>query len=117
MVAFADDSPVGFAHVEVIEPGAVHLEEIDVHPDHGRRGLGTKLIRHVCHWAASHGFEAVTVDNFSRRTVELAVLLPTRIRGRPLRARLRTAPCDRRGRNSSGPRPIASCRHETAVQQ
>jgi len=77
MVAFADDSPVGFAHVEVIEPGAVHLEEIDVHPDHGRRGLGTKLIRHVCHWAASHGFEAVTVDNFSRRTVELAVLLPT----------------------------------------
>jgi len=63
-VAFADDSPVGFAHVEVIEPGAVHLEEIDVHPDHGRRGLGTKLIRHVCHWAASHGFEAVTLTTF-----------------------------------------------------
>ena len=28
-VALADDVPVGFAHVEVIEPDAVHLEEID----------------------------------------------------------------------------------------
>jgi GNAT superfamily N-acetyltransferase len=63
-VAFADDAPVGFAHVELVEPFAVHLEEIDVHPDHGRRGLGTKLIRHVCHWAGSHGFEAVTLTTF-----------------------------------------------------
>src|SRR5512138_896199 len=38
-VALADDVPVGFAHVEVIEPEAAHLEEVDVHPDHGRRGL------------------------------------------------------------------------------
>jgi GNAT superfamily N-acetyltransferase len=63
-VAFADDAPVGFAHVELIEPRAVHLQEIDVHPDHGRRGVGTKLIHHVCHWAASHGFKAVTLTTF-----------------------------------------------------
>src|SRR5215471_13053482 len=42
-VALADDVPVGFAHVEVLEPMAAHLEEIDVHPDHGRRGLGARL--------------------------------------------------------------------------
>jgi ribosomal protein S18 acetylase RimI-like enzyme len=47
-VGLADDVSVGFAHVEVIEPGAAHLEEIDVHPDHGRRGLAAKLIRQVC---------------------------------------------------------------------
>jgi len=63
-VALADDVPVGFAHVELIEPDAVHLEEIDVHPDHGRRGLGTKLIGQVWHWAASHGYSAITLTTF-----------------------------------------------------
>ena len=33
-VALADDVAVGFAHVEVIEGDAVHLEEIDVAPAH-----------------------------------------------------------------------------------
>src|SRR3982751_4346278 len=42
-VALAGDTPVGFAHVEVLEPNAAYLEEIDVHPDHGRRGLGRRL--------------------------------------------------------------------------
>jgi GNAT superfamily N-acetyltransferase len=63
-VARADDVPVGFAHIELIEHDAVHLEEIDVHPDHGRRGLGAKLVRHVCDWAASHGYESVTLTTF-----------------------------------------------------
>ena len=63
-VALADDVPVGFAHVEVIEREAAHLEEIDVHPDHGRRGLGAKLIRQVCQWAASNGYGAVTLTTF-----------------------------------------------------
>lgn len=63
-VALGDDVPVGFAHVEIVERGAVHLEEIDVHPDHGRRGLGARLIRHVCHWAASKGYDAVTLTTF-----------------------------------------------------
>jgi predicted N-acetyltransferase YhbS len=63
-VALADDVPVGFAHVEVIERDAIHLEEIDVHPDHGRRGLGAKLIRHVCEWAAGNGYGGVTLTTF-----------------------------------------------------
>src|SRR5262245_16039193 len=52
-VILADGAPVGFAHVVVLEADAAHLEEIDVHPDHARRGLGTKLVQHVCRWAAS----------------------------------------------------------------
>ena len=63
-VALADDLPVAFAHVELIERDAMHLEEIDVHPDHGRRGLGTKLVLEVCGWAARHGYGAVTLTTF-----------------------------------------------------
>jgi hypothetical protein len=44
--------PVEFAHVEVLEPLVAHLKEIDVHPDHGQRGIGTGLVMVVCDWAA-----------------------------------------------------------------
>ena len=63
-VALADDVPVGFAHVELIERDAVHLEEIDVHPDHGRHGLGAKLVLQVCEWASDHGYRSVTLTTF-----------------------------------------------------
>ena len=36
-VALSDDVPVGFAQVKILEPRVAHLDEIDVHPDHGRR--------------------------------------------------------------------------------
>lgn len=63
-VALADDVPVGFAHVEVIEPTAAHLEEIDVHPEHGRRGLGRRLVMAICTWAATAGYRSVTLTTF-----------------------------------------------------
>ena len=63
-VALLGDAPVGFAHVEVIEPNAAHLEELDVHPEHGRRGLGTRLVNAVCDWAASTGLPSVTLTTF-----------------------------------------------------
>jgi len=63
-VALADDVPVGFAHVAVLEPTALHLEEIDVHPEHGRRGLGTRLVTVVCAWAAIRGYRSVTLTTF-----------------------------------------------------
>lgn len=63
-VATADDEVVAFAHVERIEPDAAHLEELDVHPDHGRRGLGTRLVRAVCAWAESRGCLVVTLCTF-----------------------------------------------------
>jgi GNAT superfamily N-acetyltransferase len=61
-VVLANETPVGFALVEIVERDAVHLEEIDVHPDHGRRGLGTRLVMHVCRWAAAAGFQSVTLN-------------------------------------------------------
>jgi len=63
-VALANDVPVGFAQVEAIERGGVHLEEIDVHPEYGRRGLGTQLVLHVCEWAVRKGYRRVTLTTF-----------------------------------------------------
>jgi GNAT superfamily N-acetyltransferase len=63
-VALVDDEPVGFAHVETIESDAVHLAEIDVLPEHARRGLGTRLVTRVCDWAASAGCGSVTLTTF-----------------------------------------------------
>src|SRR4029077_1421090 len=63
-VALAAGDPVGFAHVEVLDADTVHLEEIDVHPDHGRRGLGARLVTHVCRWAADAGYRSVTLTTF-----------------------------------------------------
>jgi len=63
-VALVEDVPVGFAHVEILEPAVAHLQEIDVHPAHGRRRLGTRLVMAVCEWAATAGYRAVTLTTF-----------------------------------------------------
>ena len=63
-VATVDDEPVGFAHVEILAADAAHLEEIDVHPRHGRRGIGTALVRDVCSWTRASGFLQLTLTTF-----------------------------------------------------
>ncbi|HYP25921.1 MAG TPA: GNAT family N-acetyltransferase [Blastocatellia bacterium] len=55
--------PVGFAVAKVID-GAAHLDELDVHPSHGRRGLGRMLTLAVCEWARAAGYKAVTLSTF-----------------------------------------------------
>ena len=55
---------MGFAHVVVLEPAVAHLEEIDVLPEHGRRGLGSRLVMAVCDWAESAGYRSVTLTTF-----------------------------------------------------
>lgn len=62
-VALAAELPVGFAHAELLGP-ALHLEELDVHPAHGRRGLGRALVETVCACARAQGREAVTLTTF-----------------------------------------------------
>ena len=55
--------PVGFALVELTDAGA-HLEEMDVHPSHGRRGVGSALVRAVCAWAKTRGLREVTLTTY-----------------------------------------------------
>lgn len=56
------DEPIGFALVELLE-GLVHLEELDVLPAYGRRGIGTKLVRSICDWATRQNLP-VTLTTF-----------------------------------------------------
>ena len=55
--------PVGFALVLEIGDYA-HLEELDVLPTYGRRGLGSALVNTVCTWAKTEGYLAVTLRTF-----------------------------------------------------
>jgi GNAT superfamily N-acetyltransferase len=55
--------PVGFALLELVD-GVPHLEEIDVHPEHGRRGVGRALLDAVLAWARGAGHRAVTLTTF-----------------------------------------------------
>jgi GNAT superfamily N-acetyltransferase len=63
VAADSDDRPVGFALVQEID-GLAFLVELDVHPAHGRRGLGSALLATVCKWARRAGFAAVTLSTF-----------------------------------------------------
>jgi ribosomal protein S18 acetylase RimI-like enzyme len=63
-IALAGDDPIGFALVGCVTAGSAHLEEIDVHPDHGRRGLGRRLVEQVCAWAQENGLSIVTLTTF-----------------------------------------------------
>ncbi len=58
-----DGLPVGMAIASVRE-GAVYLEEMDVLPAHGRRGLGARLLACVCDWAQAQQRPAVTLSTF-----------------------------------------------------
>ncbi len=59
----AQDAPAGFALLCEID-GALHLDELDVHPAHGRRGIGTALLERVCEMAASAARPGVTLSTF-----------------------------------------------------
>ena len=66
-VGVTEDVPIGFALVEMLPDGLPHLDELDVHPAHGRRGVGTALVRAVCEWATEQGHPEITLTTF--RTV------------------------------------------------
>lgn len=55
-----DDAPVGFAIAREVD-GMAYLHELDVHPQHGRQGLGARLIDTVVTWARENDYSAVTL--------------------------------------------------------
>jgi len=60
-----DDSGrlVGYAFAGRLA-GAAHLEEIDVHPDHGRRGIGRALVECVERWGRAQKLRALTLTTY-----------------------------------------------------
>ncbi len=59
----SENRPVGFAHVRELG-GVAHLEELDVLPGHGRRGIGSALLEAVFGAARAAGHSAVTLSTF-----------------------------------------------------
>jgi GNAT superfamily N-acetyltransferase len=59
----ASRAPVGFAAISVVD-GAPHLRQLDVLPEHGRRGLGAGLVLHVARWAREEGFSSLSLTTF-----------------------------------------------------
>ncbi|MFT3889358.1 MAG: GNAT family N-acetyltransferase [Arachnia sp.] len=56
--------PVGFAHV-IAHGSTAHLEQVSVHPDHGRRGHGRALVEAAAAEAARRGFTLMTLRTFA----------------------------------------------------
>ena len=52
---------VGFALAAVVG-GSAHLDELDVHPEHGRRGIGGALVGAVVAWARLRRFPSLTLN-------------------------------------------------------
>jgi hypothetical protein len=63
VVADVDDRPIAYLLVDVLD-GSVHVEQVSVHPDYTRRGLGAALLDHAAAWAQRHGLAALTLTTF-----------------------------------------------------
>jgi GNAT superfamily N-acetyltransferase len=65
-VAVAEHPRDGIVGFVVVRPlgGSAHVQELDVHPDHGRLGLGRSLLDGALAWARAEGFRTVTLSTF-----------------------------------------------------
>jgi GNAT superfamily N-acetyltransferase len=59
-----DDRPVAFILARVVDFNA-HIDQVSVHPDHARQGIGAALIETVVAWAKRQRLAAITLTTFS----------------------------------------------------
>jgi GNAT superfamily N-acetyltransferase len=57
------DAPVAYLIAEPVD-GALHIEQVSVHPDWARRRIGRALIEHAAVHAAATGLHALTLTTF-----------------------------------------------------
>jgi GNAT superfamily N-acetyltransferase len=63
-VAIAPDNiVVGFAITREVDD-TIYLQEMDVDPAHGQRGIGSALVEAVCDWAQLHDYPAISLSTF-----------------------------------------------------
>ena len=55
----AQDVSVGYLLLDTVD-GAAHIEQVSVHPDHARKGLGRALIEHAASWASERDLHSLT---------------------------------------------------------
>jgi GNAT superfamily N-acetyltransferase len=65
LVAALDDGDVaGFVHVVEVD-GLCHLEQLSVRPEHGRGGLGRRLVTAAADHARRLGYERITLRTYA----------------------------------------------------
>ncbi len=60
----AADRPVAYVLAEIVD-GNLHIEQISVHSDYARRGIGRELIEHLATLATTRGISALTLTTFT----------------------------------------------------
>ncbi|MFC5141312.1 GNAT family N-acetyltransferase [Actinomycetospora rhizophila] len=63
VAADGDDRPVAYLMDDLVD-GEAHLDQVSVHPDHARRGIGARLVEHLVDRARAAGRTAVTLTTF-----------------------------------------------------
>lgn len=58
------DRPVAYLIAEHVDDN-LHIEQVSVHPDSARRGIGRSLLDHVGHRAGAEGIPALTLTTFA----------------------------------------------------
>jgi GNAT superfamily N-acetyltransferase len=59
----AGDTPVGYLLLDMVDASA-HIEQVSVHPDYARQGIGRVLILRAATWARRHGLDALTLTTY-----------------------------------------------------
>ncbi|MCM2512104.1 GNAT family N-acetyltransferase [Streptomyces griseoincarnatus] len=59
-----DGRPLAYLIAEPVD-GALHVEQVSVHPDAARRGMGRTLLAHAAHRAREEGLTALTLTTFA----------------------------------------------------
>ena len=59
----AHDRPVGYLLVDLVD-GAAHIEQVSVHPDHARQGIGRTLIERADVWARERDLRSLTLTTY-----------------------------------------------------
>jgi GNAT superfamily N-acetyltransferase len=57
------ETVVGYAISREVDD-TLYLQQIDVEPEHGRRGIGSALVKTVCAWAQQQGYAIVSLSTF-----------------------------------------------------
>ncbi|MEV7794607.1 GNAT family N-acetyltransferase [Streptomyces sp. NPDC087512] len=60
----ADDVPVAYLIADRVD-GGIHVEQVSVHPDSARRGVGRSLLNHLAERARSERVSALTLTTFT----------------------------------------------------
>ncbi|GAB3534893.1 GNAT family N-acetyltransferase [Arthrobacter tecti] len=57
------DEPIAYLVVDVVDEAA-HIEQVSVHPNYARQGLGRQLLNAAEAWARQQGLTAMTLTTF-----------------------------------------------------